>query len=212
MVCYNLEKRIVYIHVPKTGGMSIERILIDNFGFKNFTFKNGKYEFLHCEEGKQGFFKYILKYSNESKEYDLNSFRKFTMVRNPYLRAASAIRFLSERYLETDMEFPSNLSDFYNDCLNKPFLFVHFIMSQCLVLKDLNDEINYEFIGKFENYNNDLEHMIFNLMQFPRIDISKYHIHKTDPNMIEFDHEMVDLMVNKLHDDDFDRFDYLKKY
>ena len=94
MVCYSLDRKIIYIHTPKTGGTSIEKILIENYDFKNFTFNNGPYEFLNLEEGKKGFFKYILKYSDESKKYDLISWKKFTFVRNPISRAISGIKYL----------------------------------------------------------------------------------------------------------------------
>lgn len=208
MVCYNLERKLIYIHVPKTGGMTIERILIENFGFKNFTFPKGPYEFLRKKEGQEGFFKYILNHSEESEKYDLMSFRKFSFVRNPHKRATSGIRYLSERSMEVDKEFPSNLLDFYNYCEETPFFYIHFIMSQCTAIRDLNNQIDMEFIGRFENYNNDLEHMIFNLMGFERIDISKYHIHKSDPKLIEFNTDLVNELITTLHDEDFREFNY----
>ena len=140
------------------------------------------------------------------------SFKKFTFVRNPYKRACSGIRYLSEQYSDRDSEFPTNLNDFYNLCLQNTFFYVHFNMTQCTALRDLNNEIHMDFIGKFENYNEDLEYMIFNLMEFPRIDISKFHIHKSDPKMTIFDEEIVNEIVNIIHDEDFNEFDYNKKF
>lgn len=96
MVCYCPEKRILYIHLPKCAGLTIESILIKKYGFKHFTFPDSddQYKFLRDPRGKIGIFKYILLYSNESKIYDLTSFRKFTIVRNPFNKAESAIRYL----------------------------------------------------------------------------------------------------------------------
>lgn len=205
MVCYSAERKIIFIHVPKTGGMSIERILIENYGFKNFTFKNGPYEFLNMNEGKLGFFKYILKNSEESKIYNLMEFTKFTFVRNPYKRAFSGIRFLSETSI---LDFPENLHDFYQKSLEIPFFYTHFNLTQCDVLKDNNDEIKMDYIGKFENFNEDLNHILFDIFQFERKDFSKYHIHKTDPTLIDFDDELVKEIVNSLHKEDFERFGY----
>lgn len=205
MVCYNADRKILFIHVAKTGGMSIERILIENYGFKNFTFENGPYEFLNKEEGKLGFFKYILKYSEESKIYNLLEFTKFTFVRNPYKRAYSGIRFLSENSV---LNFPDNLGDFYDKCLNVPFFYVHFNLTQSDTLKDSNDEIKMDYIGKYENFNEDIERILFDTFGFERLDLSKYHIHKTDPTLIDFEEDLVNEIVNILHKDDFERFGY----
>lgn len=96
MVCYCPEKRILYIHLPKCAGLTVESILIKKYGFKHFTFPDSddQYKFLRDPRGKIGIFRYILLYSNEAKIYDLTSFRKFTIVRNPYGKAESAIRYL----------------------------------------------------------------------------------------------------------------------
>lgn len=206
MVCYSAEKQIIYLHVPKTGGMSIERILIEQYGFNNFTFERGPYEFLNKKEGQNGFFKYILLHSNESKEYDLMSWKKFTFVRHPYTRAASGIRYLSENSLMK--KFPDNLSDFYDKCQERPYWYIHFIMTQCEVLRDLNNEIKMDYIGKFENFKSDLEHILFDCLEFERKDLSKYHIHKTDPEMIEFDKDLVNEISRCIHQKDFEQFGY----
>lgn len=206
MVCYSLEHKIIYIHVPKTGGMTIEKILIDNFGFKNFTFDNGAYEFLNKEEGRNGFFKYILKYSKEAKDYNLLSWRKFTFVRNPHSRCYSAIRYLSENYFKD--KFPTNLMEFYEYCNNDNFFYIHFIMSQSTCLKDREDNIIIDYIGKFENFQEDLEHILFDCFGFERKDISGYHIHKTNPDMIEFDKELINKISNIIHSEDFENFNY----
>lgn len=206
MVCYSAEKQIIYIHCPKTGGMSIERILIEQYGFKNFTFEKGPYEFLNLKEGQEGFFKYILNHSKESKEYDLMKWKKFTFVREPCSRAASGIRYLSENCGET--HFPSDLLEFYNLCENRPFFYIHFIMTQCETLRDLNGEIKMDYIGKFENFKVDLEHILFDCLGFEKKDLSKYHIHKTDPKMTEFDKDLVNEISRCIHKEDFEQFGY----
>lgn len=96
MVCYCPERRILYIHLPKCAGLTIESVLIKKYGFKHFTFPDSddQYRFLRDPRGKIGIFKYILLYSNEARIYDLTSFRKFSIVRNPYNKAESAIRYL----------------------------------------------------------------------------------------------------------------------
>jgi hypothetical protein len=206
MVCYSVEKKIIYLHVCKTGGMTIERILIDQYGFKNFTFERGPYEFLNLKEGQNGFFRYILTHSKEAKEYNLISWTKFTFVRDPCSRAASGIRYLSENC--NDIEFPNNLSDFYDLCEKRPFFYIHFIMTQCETLRDLNGEIKMDYIGKFENFKDELEHILFDCLGFERKDFSKYHIHKTNPKMTEFDQELVNEISRYIHKEDFEQFGY----
>lgn len=209
MVCYHEEKKIIYIHVPKTGGMTIEIILIEKFGFKNFTFPNGPYEFLNNNEGKEGFLKYILKHSEESKKIpDLDKFERFTFVRNPYDRAYSGIRYLSEKCTEDNNKFSDTILDFYEKTLKRPFYFMHFNMTQCQVLRDLDNKINMKYIGRFENFIPDLEDILFNKLGFNRINISSYHIHKTDPSLLDYDINVVKEIVNHLHKEDFEYFSY----
>ena len=208
MVCYHPDKKIIYIHVPKTGGMTIEKILIVHFGFLNFTFDKGAYEFLYKNNEKIGFYKYILKYSNESKIYDLESFFKFTFVRNPYTRSYSGIRYLHDRSLERLDKFPDNLFDFYEACKNDIFFYSHFILTQSECLRNLNGDINYDFIGRFENFDNDLDNIIFNILQFPRMNISEIHIHKSNPNILSFNKDDVDIMTEIIAEEDFINLNY----
>lgn len=210
MVCYCEKRKILYIHNPKTGGMTIEKILIEQYGFKNFSFDSGAYEFLNKKEGQNGFFKYILNHSKESKEMDLISFIKFTFVRHPHSRAASGLRYLSEKISESNGDFYDNFYDFYIACHEIPFFNIHFIMSQSIVLKDLNDEIKMDYIGKFEDFKNELERILFQELKLPPKDISKYHIHKTDPSLIEFDFDLIKRLSNIIHNEDFIEFGYLK--
>lgn len=212
MVCYNESKRLIYIHIPKTGGMTIERILIDLYGFKNFTFPGGPYEFLNKKEGQEGFLRYILKHSEEAKRIlDLDKFERFTFIREPFSRACSGIRYLSEQRSNKGFDFCSNLMDFYKSCISNPFYYIHFIMKQSTVLEDLNGEINMKYIGKFENFASDLEDILFVKLGFERKDLSKYHIHKTDPSLIDYDKDIVRELSNLLHKEDYDRFEYEMK-
>lgn len=204
MLCFSSELQIIFIHIPKTGGMSIERILIENYGFKNFTFPNGCYEMLKNDEGREGFLKYTLKYSEESKKYDLNSFKKFTFVRDPYTRANSGIRFLTENF----DYYPDNINDFYELCKERNFWYVHFILPQYKNLEDLDGNINIDHIGRFENFTEDLERILFDEFKFERKDLSKYHIHKTDPKLVEYDQNVVKKLVKIIHKKDYDLFGY----
>ena len=98
--------------------------------------------------------------------------------------------------------------DFYDLTLRNPFYFIHFNMTQSKTLEDLNGEIKMAHIGRFENFNEDLEDILFNKLGFERKDISKYHIHKTDPSLIDYDKDLVRELSNELHREDYERFGY----
>lgn len=205
MVCYNKEKQVIYIHVPKTGGMSIERLLIDNFGFVNFNFEKGPYEFLNNNEGTKGFLRYIMLYSKESKIYDLSSWKKFTFVRNPYSRIKSGIRYLIEEHLSTP---PDTMGELYSLCETKPFFYNHVILNQVDTVKDLEGKVNYGFVGKFENYDQDLKYALFNFCGFEERELPKYHIHKTNKEVVTLDDNTIHDLTLYHHLCDFNEFGY----
>jgi hypothetical protein len=208
MCCYCPIRRIIYVHVPKTGGSTIEKILISLYGFKHFTFDGGPYEFLNDEEGQHGFLRYILRYSQEAQDHDLMSFTKFTFVRHPHTRAASCLRYLSESsILNTGRSFET-VYDFYEECKRRPFLNVHFIMTQSECIRDLNGEIHMDHIGRFEEFSRELERILFVELALPVKDLSGYHLNKSSPELTVFDANVVNELSNELHGEDFLKFGY----
>jgi hypothetical protein len=208
MVCYCGVRKILYLHVPKTGGLTIEKILIKEYGFKHFTFPNGQYEFLEQNECKNGIFRYILEYSEESKIYDLTTFTKFTFVRDPRTRAMSAVHFLGRLASEQCRPFYDNLYDFYLACQRKPAMYIHFIMTQSKCLEDKDGRIDFDHIGRFENFLPDLEKILFTELGLPRVDLTVYHENATDPSLVEFDGELVSRISQEIHLEDYERFGY----
>jgi hypothetical protein len=208
MVCYCPIKKVIYIHIPKCAGLTIEKILLDNYGFKHFTYETRPYEFLHDVKGKLGIYKYILKYSKESKIYDLDSFFKFSFVRNPYSRGQSAIRFLYSRSIKHKSMFPSNLREFYAVSKINTYYYMHFNLSQADSLKNLEGVINFNYIGRFENLINDLNFLLFKVLKFPYIKIDEYHENKSNIKELEFNSTSVNSLIKKIHEEDFLNFVY----
>ena len=159
------ELKCVYVHIPKTGGTSIEKIF---------------YEILHKEKPSmtsRSDFEYFLGWDGEHKlwmqhatmqqindlyEKDVSEYFKFAFVRNPYERAVSDWKFLRGRsnkkwrsktflkYLNCDGYFKRMLSDKKNkstriDHTYSQFDFLYSKDGKCLV----------DFIGKFENLQED---------------------------------------------------------
>jgi len=203
MVCYCNKRELIYIHIPKTGGLTIEKILIKNYGFKYFKFEEGRYDFLSDEEGKDGFLRYILKYSKESKKYDLKSFKKFTFVRNPYTRAVSALKYLSRIY---EIDLPEN-EILYQKLKENVYCYNHFYLSQTDCLKDDNGELNIDYIGKFENFSEDLAKILYEDLGFFQSDINRIH-ENMSTNEITFDEDRLKLEIRFHMRDDFLNFNY----
>lgn len=205
MVCYCPIRKIIYIHIPKTGGLTIEYILTRYYDFLYFTFDGkDKYKFL-SDNNCRGVFKYILNNSDQAKIYDLNSFFKFSFVRNPYSRALSCINFLSKILKEKGNKLPSSFDDFKEISKKNHYFNVHFNVSQYEHLLDLDDKFTFNFIGKFENYKDDLNTILCEILGFKKF--KEIHLNKSDKNMI-YDKESLFSYIRVIHKDDFDRFCY----
>jgi len=205
MVCYCPERKIIYIHNPKTGGLTIEEILVKYYNFKHFSFNNGRYEFLRNDFGKIGIYRYILENSYESKIYDLKSFFKFTFVRNPVDRGLSALRYLKERYLYF---FPKTFEKFLLECETDPYLYIHFVNSQSDHLKDEEGLINFDFIGRFENFNSDLKKVLFEVCKLPEVNFDEIHINSSKLSNEMFSYEEVSNYIREKHREDFLNFNF----
>lgn len=179
MVCYCARRRVIYIHIPKTGGLTVEKILCELYGFKKFTFKKGNYDFLHDPLGKHGILKYILNYSEERNVYDLNSFFKFSFIRNPRDRCISAIKYLYQTSLNKNLPFPRDHSEFIKWSRSKNYYYMHFCLSQEDCLKNLSDHIDIDYIGRFENLMEDLKYVLVDILKMKYRSFDSVHENKS---------------------------------
>ena len=169
--------KICYIHIPKCGGTSIE-----NFFFK----RDYQSEHLKIE-------KYYIYYN----------YFIFSIVRNPYTRIISIYNYYlhggdqTEKYKKYNIKNISlnNFLDIYNS-INLPHL-----RTQFSFLKN-SDKINY--IGKFENLNNDIEKICekinYNYKLLPHLRRTKYNNYIITPKFIN--------KVNLIYKIDFDNYNY----
>jgi hypothetical protein len=94
------QEKIIFIHIPKTGGSSIEEYLLNQFGYKRgyFTLTNGLYKSLNYNRKEFTIYpsmhstldviEIMLKHINIKID---NSWKIFSIVRNPYNRFISEL-------------------------------------------------------------------------------------------------------------------------
>lgn len=149
----NHKLKCIFIHIPKVAGISIEEAI---FGAK---------------VGHKKIINY--KYYNPIA---FKTYYKFTFVRNPLDRMVSAFFFLKKggrnsadkRWAEENLANINTFNDLaYKMMNNKEFQnkilsWQHF-RPQYTYIIDEDNQIPMDFIGKFENINNDFELLIKNL-------------------------------------------------
>jgi hypothetical protein len=156
-------KQLKFIHITKTAGSSIESVGLEN---------NHRWGINHVE---YGFWHEIFTRKPEAlrKKYDW-----FMVVRNPYTKAISAYLFFKAHYnivIDDNATFPS-FTDFLNIIKNGVsdkfyknhkflyyFHYYHFLITQYDHIIDNSNNININYIGKFENLNKELIEVLNNL-------------------------------------------------
>ena len=109
------EQKLLFIHIPKTAGTSIEYFFLNKFNVDNKNILLTKKIFLHKEYKFESSGQH-LKFNEIKAIIDVDNYEIFTVVRNPY------DRFVSE------MEYQLQITKFYkNNNINKKKLLEDFI-------------------------------------------------------------------------------------
>ncbi len=140
--------KCIFIHIPKTAGISLSKTLFGNLGPGHISIK--KYQIIY------------------SKEEFLNYF-KFTFVRNPWERVFSAYSFLKnggmneidEKWAAINLKAFDNFEEFIKIGLFKRNIrrHLHFKPQYKFLLTPYNKKILVDFIGFFENIENDFKYI-----------------------------------------------------
>lgn len=179
------QHKCIFIHIPKCAGTSIEKVLghYDLYDGRRkqdhrslrMVEKPVQYLKLFNDDNLLDYLKTI-KYKfkpqlnpynklNLKKEH-YNSYFKFTFVRNPWDRAFSWYKnVMRDEVHSKDLGLVNNIS--FEDFL-KGNIGVRALRPQTYWIKDYNGNINMDFIGKFENLQNDFNVVAetLNLNQF----------------------------------------------
>ena len=215
MCSINHDKKAIFIHIPKTGGSYISNILEKYYGFKSYYlqrpdhkyFCGGKDKSVDKHENKiHGTLMYYKtsQYINNIMNMNDNKWKKyfiFTFVRNPYDRIISGWNYCNKYNIPFDnylnINFNANSYDYW-----------HVFMPQSRHIINNNGKININFIGKFENIENDLI-IVLNKLGFNNI----VHIpfkknSKKHDNYLTYYNKQIYEKVNKIINDDLILFDY----
>lgn len=140
----NKEHKIIFIHIPRTGGTSIRRLFdFPLNGFQNYGHK--------------------IKQSMGEEVY--NKYYKFSIVRNPWDRMVSMYHFLRDDPIGNKYPFPGGLKDneSFKDWIMRRFSqgYQRFPKGNLYSFKWLSDwdtkDIIVDKILKFENYSEELQ-------------------------------------------------------
>ncbi len=184
--------KILFIHIPKTGGGTVEKSL-GIFGEDNNGSLKSNYNILYGKE-KNNFLQHLtLIEINNLKIKEINNYKKISFVRNPYDKIVSEYHWRIQVYGKKNINFKKYLfeeviprkngenkfiKNFYKNESLIPLMDRHYLDQYKFLI---NEKGNFEsdFIGKFEN----LEKDFFKIFNFQ---INKDQIHKSRANYLYY--------------------------
>ena len=153
MVCH--QYKVIFIHVPKTAGQSVEHLFLDLLGLTwktraplllgiNKRPEIGPPRLAHLKAEDYVRYKYL------SQEV-FDEYFKFSIVRNPWSRMVSLYKYLG---FDIKQKFKPFLFNIYK---KRPILDEKrwFVGSQASFICDEKGEIIVDFVGRFENLQQD---------------------------------------------------------
>ena len=220
MCSVNHNLKAIFIHVHKTGGTYISYMLHKYYGFKNYYLRRPDHDtfclnkkkttkYINYENRIHGVLLYYKTSSYINKKMNMtpqkwDEYFTFCFIRNPYDKIISAWYHIN-RY---NIPF-KNYLNLINTCNDVEYM--HMFLPQVRNIINEKGKININYIGKFENLENDLTY-ILNKIGIHTI------IHDVNKIMNKRDHlefykyynqESLDI-VNILLKEDFQYLDYPK--
>ena len=204
MCSINHDLELIFVHTPKCGGLYIQQILEKFYNFKTYYFTHENHnDFVSQERNNidtipkntHGFLNInkegVLRYYMSSNEHNLkmnmnnskwNKYKKFAVIRNPYDRFVSAIKYTinkknknlmikhnpgSDTTVEIDEINITNIKDIAKKYIENSITiniydYFHIFINQYENLIDINCELNIDYFIKFENLNTELCYILLN--------------------------------------------------
>lgn len=224
MCTINHDKKAIFINIPKTGRTYISSNLVKYYGFTEYLQRRPDHE-EYCNTTCNFWFfnktKGILEYYKTSKylndimnmnEEKWNAYTKFCFFRNPIYRCLSGYNYiLSCRPIEQlrkinpskEIEIISFEKFVQNYKLNDDFVYMHTFMPQYKHMIDENNNFFIDFVGNFDDLENDFI-KILKLLKFENIIHDKNHQNVTDYDKTECFSENTIKNIKTIYKEDYE--------
>ena len=163
VILNNLNKKnVIFIHVPKTGGGSVENVLLGNY-FKDFNDESfdlkKEREKIHSIDKKWAQHFTLNETASSRNITDLSSYFKFAFVRNPWDRMVSEYLYVKKNSGCGCRGNIRRIPRTFNEYILKNFKcsWRNHVAPQWQFVCNSEKKISVDFLGRFENFEEDLK-------------------------------------------------------
>ena len=162
-------ENIIFIHIPKTGGGSIEKSL-GIFGEDNNGSLNPNLNILYGKKNNKLLQHLTISEIKAIKNKEYKTYKKITFVRNPFDKLLSEYfwriqlygknkidfkYFLMEEVIPRKNKINTYVKNFYKDEKIISSMDIHYMEQYKFLIN--NNNLDVDFIGKFENFESDFK-------------------------------------------------------
>ena len=220
MCSINHDLKAVFIHVHKTGGTYISYMLHKYYGFKNYYLRRPDHDkfcmnkkktnkYLNYENRIHGVLTYYKTSGYINKKMNMtpqkwDSYYKFCFIRNPYDKIVSAWNHVNRFNIPFQ-----NYMKLKNTCNDVEYM--HIFLPQVRNIINERGIININYIGKFENLEEDFQTILRNIgIKNIVHDVKKEMNKREHKNFNEYYDQNTLNLVNIILKEDFNMLDYKK--
>jgi len=247
MCSINHDLKVIFIHTPKCGGLFVDKLLEKFYGFNMcyFTHENHKdfvkkdvmestnpYGFLSItEKGVHSYFMSSKIHNDKMNmtEEKWKTYKKITVIRNPYDRFISALKYLYSQSFngnKRDKDKSVNFEEYCENIVNvyksgdfrciSGYDYFHLFIPQYQSLINLSGDLEIDYYIHFETLNRDLCNTLLDLgvpkLKHREVLMNDTKINKSDitDNYAKYYNNELIQFVNDLFCIDFDTFNFKK--